>query len=379
MVTGWPNQQIATARTWIDDIQGQIQFFKAGLEEARNAENYNRDSSDFYYSLRDSIMAMHDDIKALRAYCSDNRDKLENFNFYDMEITSLEKRIDALEIFIVQPGVSKDEAEAEEIEGIVTQVEDGDTFYIGERIIRMAGTDAPEGGTPRGELAGKVLSDLIFGKNVKVKIDRHSPFDVYGRVLGVPYVGDQNMSLEMVARCMAKVNTKFGKHHFVDGDQLRQAEDKCIMGWPLVGEIEIVSDPPKSTVWVDGKDIGERTPAKILLTIGIHQIVVFKTGFSALHDTVTVSEPRKKELPPYKLQKLGVASGLIEVHVEPVGVPAIVSVNDAVQGISPIVVELPIADYSTVAIVSDGYSPQSTTVKPLLGRIVKILVELRKS
>jgi endonuclease YncB( thermonuclease family) len=379
LVTGWPNQEIATARTWIDNIYGQIQFFKAGLEEARSAENYNRDSSDFYYSLRDSIMAMHSDVETLRKYVIDNKDKLENYSFYESEIESLNKRVGALEIFIVQPGVTKEEAAAENIRGIVTRVEDGDTFYIGERTIRMAGTDAPEGGTPRGELATKILTDLILGKEVEVKIDNHSPFDIYGRVLGVPYLGDQNMSLEMVARCMASVNTKFGKHHFVDGDQLRQASEKCVMGWPLVGEIEVVSDPPKATVWVDGNDVGERTPAKLKLSVGSHHVVVFKTGYAALHDMIMVDAPRKRELPPYKLQKLGTSSGLVEIHINPIDSATIIYVNDVVQGVSPVVVELPIAEFAKISTFAEGYASQTTNVKPMLGRIVKLSIDLKKS
>jgi len=346
------------------------------LEEAREAEQYNKDSRDFYYSLRDAIMAMSEDCVQLRKYILANKDKLESFSFYDSEVAFLEKRIEALEILIVNPGVSKEEATAESIKGICTRVDDGDTFYIGERLIRMAGTDAPEGGTLRGQASGKVLSDLILGKEVDVRIDNHTPFDIYGRVLGVPYVGDQNISLEMVARCMAEVNTKFGKHHFVDGTELRQASEKCVMGWPLTGEVEIISDPPKATVWIDGKDIGERTPVKKLLSIGIHQVVVFKTGYGAVHDSIVVSEPKKRELPPYKLQKLGTDAGLVEVHVEPTG--SIVSVGGSVQGVSPVILELSTMDFVDIDVWAEGYQGEVVSVKPLLGRIVKVNVELKK-
>jgi len=363
---------------WIDNIAQQAQWFKAVLEEAREAEQYNKDSRDFYYSLRDAIMAMSEDCVQLRKYIIANKDKLESFAFYDSEVMFLEKRVEALEILIVNPGVTKEEAVAEQIKGICTRVDDGDTFYIGERLIRMAGTDAPEGGTKRGEVAGKVLSDLILGKEVDVRIDNHTPFDTYGRVLGVPYVEDQNISLEMVSRCMAEVNTKFGKHHFVDGVEFRQAADKCVMGWPLTGEVEIVSDPPKATVWIDGKDVGERTPAKVRLSIGIHQVVVFKTGYGAVHDSFTVKEPRKTELPPYKLQKIGVDAGLVEVHVDPMEAQAIVSAGGSVQGIAPVILELSTMEFSDIDVWADGYSGEVISVKPLLGRIVKVSVELKK-
>jgi endonuclease YncB( thermonuclease family) len=381
LVSGWPTLEISTARVWIDNINQQIAWFNGTMKDALNAENYNRDSTGFYSSARDGIIAMTDDLALLRTYIERNRSLLEPSSdaFYGSELSSIEKRIAALEVFIVTPGVTKKEAELGELTGVVDRVEDGDTFYMGERAVRMAGTDASEGGTSRGIASTQVLKDLIEGKVVTVKIDTRTPFDVYGRVLGVPFLGDQNISLEMVARCMANVNTKFGKHHFVDGDEFRQRSADCVMGWPLMGEMEINSDPPKCAVWIDGKDVQARTPHKAMLTIGLHSVTLFKVGFSAIRDMFEVKEPRKFSLAPYKLQKLGADIGLVEIHANPSDVDAFISVDGKVQGMAPIIAELPMGATSVVSATADGYASESVYVRPTMGRIVKVNLELRKA
>lgn len=85
----------------------------------------------------------------------------------------------------------------------VVGVVDGDTLRVrcdspnlGESKVRLAEIDAPEKGQPYGQRAKQALSDLVFGKVVKViEVDR----DRYGRVVArIEPVGGPEVNFEMV-------------------------------------------------------------------------------------------------------------------------------------------------------------------------------------
>jgi endonuclease YncB( thermonuclease family) len=87
-----------------------------------------------------------------------------------------------------------------EISGKVIGIADGDTFTLlttdkQQVKIRLAEIDAPESGQPYGNESKQALSDLIFGKDVRVV---EQTTDRYGRTVGRPYVGDLDVSAEMV-------------------------------------------------------------------------------------------------------------------------------------------------------------------------------------
>lgn len=89
---------------------------------------------------------------------------------------------------------------AETVIGKCVGVTDGDTATVlvdGNRQlkIRFDGIDAPERSQDFGQRAKQKLSDLIYGKQVKVVI---SDIDKYGRSVGTVYVGGINTNLELV-------------------------------------------------------------------------------------------------------------------------------------------------------------------------------------
>jgi endonuclease YncB( thermonuclease family) len=94
--------------------------------------------------------------------------------------------------------------------GKVIGVTDGDTIKILERRetlkVRLAEIDAPETRQAFGTQAKKALSDLIFGKEVRV-IERDH--DRYGRMVGIVYADNQNVNMEMVRRGMAWVYRRY--------------------------------------------------------------------------------------------------------------------------------------------------------------------------
>lgn len=90
---------------------------------------------------------------------------------------------------------------AETLSGKVIGISDGDTITIlkdkTQMKIRLYGIDAPEKSQAFGTKSKQYLSDLIFGKEVRVKTYRN---DRYGRTLGEIYVGEGRLSVnaEMV-------------------------------------------------------------------------------------------------------------------------------------------------------------------------------------
>lgn len=99
------------------------------------------------------------------------------------------------------------------VEGIATQVSDGDTFKLetteGTKLkVRIYGIDAPEKekfsrrtgkisklGQPYGDEAYNALGSKILSKKVKVEI---MDIDRYRRTVGIVYLNGKNINLEMV-------------------------------------------------------------------------------------------------------------------------------------------------------------------------------------
>ena len=96
-------------------------------------------------------------------------------------------------------------SQAATITGTVVKVADGDTITLRDsnhirHKIRLSGVDAPEKSQPYGKRSQKSLSDLVFGKIVRVdtyKADR------FGRELGKVLFKGQDVNLEQLKRGLA--------------------------------------------------------------------------------------------------------------------------------------------------------------------------------
>ncbi len=89
---------------------------------------------------------------------------------------------------------------AADLSGRVIGITDGDTVTLltsdkQQVRIRLAEIDAPESGQPYGSKSKQKLSELIFGKDVRVVVQTT---DRYGRTVGRPYAGDLDVCEEMV-------------------------------------------------------------------------------------------------------------------------------------------------------------------------------------
>ncbi len=98
------------------------------------------------------------------------------------------------------------------ISGKVVGVADGDTITVLENRtqfkIRLYGIDCPERHQDFGNKAKQFVSDLVFGKQVRVvKYD----VDRYGRIVGMVYVGNTCANEELVKNGLAWVYQHYCK------------------------------------------------------------------------------------------------------------------------------------------------------------------------
>ena len=86
------------------------------------------------------------------------------------------------------------------LSGKVIKVIDGDSITVldqrrEQHKIRFAGIDAPERGQPYGKAAKKFLSKIIFKKQVCVQWYKK---DKYGRLVGLVFIDDRDVNLQIV-------------------------------------------------------------------------------------------------------------------------------------------------------------------------------------
>lgn len=95
----------------------------------------------------------------------------------------------------------------------VVGVHDGDTITVlttekKTLKIRLAEIDAPESGQPYGSKAKQVLSDLVFGKNIKIEVQ---DIDRYGRTVGRIFYNRVDINAEIVRSGAAWVYRQYSK------------------------------------------------------------------------------------------------------------------------------------------------------------------------
>lgn len=156
--------------------------------------------------------------------------------------------ISSLAIFV---NISISQAAFRTVTGIVTKVSDGDSIQITtpeqtKLRVRLYGIDAPETdkinnrtgkvnkpGQTYGEEAWKALKDKIMGKQVKVEIH---DIDKYRRMVGMIWMDDRNINLEMIREGFAEAFTEYLKPpyrtFFLEAEQEAKTESKGIWSLP---------------------------------------------------------------------------------------------------------------------------------------------------
>ena len=249
--------------------------------------------------------------------------------------------------------------------------------------IRLAGIDCPEGGTSRGKMVTKATSDFWLNKDVMVYYDRHTPNDMYGRVLGTIYWNDINFSIWSLEHCYTSPNLKFAKNHYVDDIEYKQAVGKCLQSWPQIGVINVTSKPSHASVHIGSTDeelkvLRGNTPVDVQMPIGDHVLIISSPGCSTIRDVIEVTSEKKK-LPTYILSKSSSNTGLVDISTDPFDASAIISIDDVPVSLSPVMADLPLTPPSKITVVADGYVTDERSVTPVIGKITKIVVSLKKS
>ncbi len=105
-----------------------------------------------------------------------------------------------------------DSSVAETLTGKVVAISDGDTLTMlqdkQQFKIRLSEIDTPEKSQPYGTKAKQALSDLVFGKVVRIEVETT---DRYGRTVGKVYLEDLDINAELVRYGHAWVYRRYAK------------------------------------------------------------------------------------------------------------------------------------------------------------------------
>jgi micrococcal nuclease len=112
------------------------------------------------------------------------------------------------------------------VQGIVTQVTDGDTLWLkpsqGKPIeVRLRDIDAPEICQPWGDESRKALSELTLNKVASLQVQAH---DKYGRAVGSLMIEDTHVSRYMVENGHAwSVRSRYDQGPLVKQEKMSRA------------------------------------------------------------------------------------------------------------------------------------------------------------
>jgi len=112
-----------------------------------------------------------------------------------------------------------------DLSGEVVGVHDGDTITVLTKDkrsikVRLYGIDAPESKQPYGSKAKQRLSELVFGK--RVRVETHGT-DRYRRTLGVVYLDDKDINAQMVSEGLAWAYVRYSKRYVPQQEEAKSA------------------------------------------------------------------------------------------------------------------------------------------------------------
>ena len=403
MATGYSSIVVAEARERLSNLLRGIDGVSKLQRQARENEQYNINASALYVAARHDLLAIQTDFDIFKKFIDDNRDKLygNEAEYYAYKVDNIRMQLDYLTDTIVIPSLvtpvipagstDNDDAAGVSFPAVITKVSDGDTVTVEQilstagiaplsHVVRIAGIDCPESGTTRGKMVRAATEAFWLGKEVTVYYDRHTPNDLYGRVLGTIYYDDINFAIWSLEHCFTEPNLKFGKNHYVDPIEYRNASKLCAISWPSTGTVKITSSPTHAAVSIGSSDemvssSGLITPCEVELPPGRNVIVLSLSGYSSLRDEIEVVADKKVQLSPYVLQKLPVSVGTVSISVTSPTSRAIVSIDGDIYGLAPISVELPVSVPAEVTVAIDGdYDVYHETVVPEVGKISYVSV-----
>ena len=114
-------------------------------------------------------------------------------------------------VFFVLAPLTSQNSHARDLQGRVVGITDGDTLTLltdrqTQIRIRLSEIDTPERGQPYATRSRQRLSDLVFGKAVRVTV---RDVDRYGRTIGRVFVGSRDVNAEMIRSGSAWVYRRY--------------------------------------------------------------------------------------------------------------------------------------------------------------------------
>lgn len=123
-----------------------------------------------------------------------------------------------------QPTVNQTQNKVLPKDGIVKRVIDGDTVELNDgTIVRFEGINAPEINEPYFTKSAEFVETLTENKKVRFEYDAYTS-DRFGRILAYVFVGDKNISTELVKNGLAKVEIYQDRRNLIYQDQLLAAQ-----------------------------------------------------------------------------------------------------------------------------------------------------------
>lgn len=376
----------ALARQWLTRIQTNFWQFDAAVRTRVtwfNEQHYN--PLKVYEGILDHYDAILADLNQFKAFLDNNSFPLSSsyYQYYNAYLRYYQAYADVA----TPPSLTQEDLDRGKVVGICDRIDDGDTLFIGNHEVRLAGIDTKEKGTYRGGVtATERLRELVVGKTITVYFDPHTPLEMYRRVLGAVYLGDGTneelylrpdwqelfVNYIMVNECLAEPNDK-GRNQYIDPEMIKGAYQKCkIADFPDQVRLTIKTKPTHARLFVDGVDVKKVTPAFIDVKPGKHHIIIAADGCSAWHEDIDVGFGDNTIF--RTLIQVPVASGLISIFTAPSDCEVIV--NDMPQGVAPIVGMQQIASQPvTITVTKEGYQSKTVSVVPIAGRNMDVIFD----
>jgi endonuclease YncB( thermonuclease family) len=336
--------------------------------------------SDYHQNPIDFYNAAFAKLGAVEAQLSEFEEFLEayggelNMAYYGGEMEAFKLQVQGFRSILPVPRITNEIAKSEQLVGKITAIDDGDTVFIEGVECRLAKINAAEIGNARGVVAKEIMENLVpVGTPVTLKIDPHSPIEVYGRALGVLFRDSDglNVNLEMVKRCAAEVDTKYPRHKYVDDEEYKQAGEKCSLTFPNFGILKAYTDPTHAMIFIDGEDIRQITPAEIPLPIGTHHIELVKTDYVSHHEDVPVQ--LGMNVVNRKLVKMPASEGLLAIKTVPDGLQVVLDGLPA--GLSPVYTTVTSEKPHSIEAIGQDGKKDSGMVSVVPGKTTTVVLE----
>ena len=111
-------------------------------------------------------------------------------------------------------------------DGVIERVIDGDTIALRDgTMVRYQGVNAPNSNEPFYKEATEANKKLVENKQVTLQYDAYTS-DRFGRILAYVFVGDKNISVELVKQGLAKVAIYEDRRKLIYQDEFLKAEQE---------------------------------------------------------------------------------------------------------------------------------------------------------